>query len=74
MRAGRGAMQQGKGKRFSTDKLEKIKVLLKNTDMTISEIAERMGCSAGAVVSTNRKFKIRSYNHRRNRWCVSADL
>jgi len=61
------------GKRFSIDRIEKIKFLLRNTEMTISEIAERMGCSAGAVVLINRKFKIRSYNRRRGDWLVNAD-
>ena len=65
-------MERGQGRRFSEQKIEKIKSLLATTDLTIPEIAERMGCSGGPIVAINRKYKIRFYNKRRRHWTVNA--
>jgi hypothetical protein len=66
-------MERGQGRRFSEQKIEKIKFLLATTDLTIPEIAERMGCSGGRIVAMNRKYKIRLYNNRRGHWIVNVD-
>jgi hypothetical protein len=66
-------MERGQGKRFSEQKIEKIKFLLATTDLTIPEIAERMGCSGGPIVAMNRKYKIRLYNNRRSHWVVNVE-
>jgi hypothetical protein len=67
-------MERGQGRRFSEDKIERIKTLLATTDLTIPEIAERMGCSGGPIVSINRRFRIRIYNSKRKYWVVSGEF
>jgi hypothetical protein len=49
----------------------KILKLLASTDMSIPEIAERIGCSRSAVGSINRKFQVRNYGGNRGSWVVS---
>jgi len=58
------------GKRFSEKTIKTIKHLLAKTDLTISEIAERMSCSKANIVAVNRKFMIRAYNNKKQDWTV----
>jgi hypothetical protein len=51
----------------------RILQLLASTEMSIPEIATRIGCSRSAVGSINRKFQIRNYGGNRGRWVVSAE-
>jgi hypothetical protein len=53
---------------FTDVELDRIVSLLSTTDLTISEIAERMQCSRSAVAAINRKCKIRDYAGLRSRW------
>jgi hypothetical protein len=46
--------------------------LLATTDMQISDIAERIGCSRSVVAAINRKYRIRSYDGRRSSWNLAA--
>ncbi len=48
----------------------KIALLLRTTDLSIATIAKRMSCSEGVVVKLNRKFQVRDYAGKRNRWTV----
>jgi len=59
---------------LSDVKVQTIIRLLASTDMQISEIAHRMGCSKSVVVSINRRHAIRAYEGRRNRWSVGRRL
>ena len=61
-------MTIGQGKRFSETQLARIKQLLADTDMAISDIAARLDCSKSSILSINRRFNIRHYNGRRARW------
>jgi hypothetical protein len=61
-------MACGQGRRFSEQQISKIRHLLAHTDMTVPDIARRMGCSEGPVRSINRQFEIRFYNGRRAEW------
>jgi hypothetical protein len=50
-------------------------MLLRESDMSLPEIADRMRCSRSAVASINRKFRVRLYEGRRSQWslnCASA--
>jgi DNA-binding MarR family transcriptional regulator len=64
-------MGRGKGKPLSPAQITKITTLLASTDMSISEIAERMGCSPPAVVAINKKLKIRLYRSKRSSWVIN---
>jgi hypothetical protein len=61
---------RSKGKYFSEHELHRIVTLLRDSDMTLSEVSERMSCSRSAVAAINRRFQIRSYDGRRSKWDV----
>jgi hypothetical protein len=60
------------GRVLSEHQVRRIVSLLASTDMTIPEIALRMGCSRSAVVSVNRHHGIRNYNGHRSTWTTCA--
>ena len=64
---------RSQGKHFSDDELQRIVMLLRETDMTLTDIAGRMGCSRNAVAVINRKFEVRLYDGKRTRWDVKPD-
>ena len=59
-------MKQGVA--FSEKEVGRIVRLLASTDMTIGEIAARMGCARSAIAAINRKFQVRNYAGRRTTW------
>lgn len=65
-------MIRSQGKYFSESELKRILMLLRESDMTLPEIADRMRCSRSAVAAVNRKFQIRSYEGRRSQWSLSC--
>ena len=58
----------GQGRLLNDLQVKSIIRLLTSTEMTISEIAQRFGCSRTAVASINRKYSIRNYNGKRSQW------
>jgi hypothetical protein len=56
------------GRAFTEDQIQRIASLLADTDMTIAEIAARMGCSRSAVLTINRKRQVRTYDGLRSTW------
>ncbi len=58
------------GRSLSGQQVFRITRLLASTDMTIAQIAERMGCSRSAIVGVNRKHSIRDYSGQRSQWTV----
>ena len=56
------------GKAFSETELHRILQLLRSTEMTIGEIAQRMQCSRSAIASINRRYQIREYAGLRSVW------
>ena len=52
--------------------VQRIVHLLASTDMTIPDIAKRLGCSRSSVVAINRKFQVRNYSGHRSTWIVSV--
>jgi hypothetical protein len=65
-------MIRSQGRYFTPEELKRILLLLKETDMTLSEIAARMQCSRSAVAAINRKFVVREYEGRRSHWVVTS--
>jgi hypothetical protein len=61
------------GNAFSETQIRRILEFLSSTDMTLADIAQRMGCSRGAVASLNRRFGIRDYAGLRSKWSVRAE-
>ena len=64
---------RSQGRYFSDDELQRIVMLLRETDMTLTDIAGRMGCSRNAVAVINRKFEVRLYGGKRTRWDLKSD-
>lgn len=65
-------MIRSQGKYFSKDELNRIVRLLRESDMTLPEIADRMRCSRSAVAAINRKFQIRLYGGKRSQWSLNV--
>jgi len=64
---------RSQGKYFSEHELNRIVMLLYDSDMSLTEIANRMECSRSAVASINRKFQIRVYAGRRSEWRINRE-
>jgi hypothetical protein len=62
----------GKGNQIPMESVQRIIYLLASTEMTMSEIGERMSCSKGVVVAINRRFQMREYSGLRTRWVKIA--
>jgi len=70
-------MIRSQGRYFSKGELDRIVMLLRDSEMSLPEIADRMRCSRSAVASINRKFQVRLYEGRRSHWrirCASAPI
>jgi hypothetical protein len=63
-------MIRSQGRYFSTDELKRILKLLRDSDLTLPQIADRMQCSRSAVASINRKFQVRVYAGKRAQWML----
>ena len=61
-------MIRSQGRYFSEGELKRIVMLLRESEMSLPEIADRMNCSRSAVAAINRKFQIRLYGGRRSHW------
>ena len=58
------------GRLFDEHDIERIVSLLASTDMTVTEIAQRMSCSRSAILAINRKRQIRDYGGHHTSWQV----
>ena len=56
------------GRPLDDFQVHRIVSLLARTDMTLNEIALRMGCSHSVVAAINRRYEVRDYDGRRNDW------
>ena len=65
-------MRKRQGRRLPEEKIVKIQRLLAGTDMTINEIAERIGHSKAVILAINRKFAIRTYKGH-SQWLVNTE-
>jgi IS30 family transposase len=66
-------MRHSQGRHLTEKQISTIKRLLAGTDMTISEIAERLGRAKATIFAVNQKFKIRIYKGR-SHWYVNEEL
>jgi len=66
-------MFRTQGKHLNSAELERIISLLRESELTIAEIAARMNCSRSAIAALNRKLQIRQYHGLRTRWITAVD-
>jgi predicted DNA-binding protein YlxM (UPF0122 family) len=64
-------MIRSQGRYFTQKQVERIVLLLHQTDMTLPEIACRMGCSRSAVAAINQRFQVRDYEGKRSQWTLT---
>jgi hypothetical protein len=64
-------MIRSQGKYFSQDEVNRIVMLLRESDMSLPELADRMHCSRSAIAAINRKFQVRVYAGKRSRWSLN---
>ncbi len=67
-------MIRSQGRYFSQGELNRIVLLLRESEMSLPEIADRMRCSRSAVAAINRKFQVRLYGGRRSQWSVAPEV
>jgi len=65
-------MIRSQGRYFSEGELKRIVMLLRESEMSLPEIADRMRCSRSAVASINRKYQVRRYDGRRSQWSLNG--
>ena len=58
----------GQGCVLTKSEIRRIVELLASTEMTIAEIAIRMGRSRSTVVNVNREYQVREYAGLRKQW------
>jgi IS30 family transposase len=63
-----------RGKALSVDQVRKIVSLLASTELSVPEIAERMGCSRSTIVTVNRFHGVRDYQGHRSVWVCTAPM
>jgi hypothetical protein len=51
--------------------IQRIVGLLASTDMSLTDIAQRTGCSRGAIAAINRRFQVREYAGHRTSWALT---
>jgi hypothetical protein len=51
--------------------IRRIVSLLASTDMSLLEIAQRTGCSRGAIAAINRRYQVREYGGHRTSWALA---
>jgi len=56
---------------LTEQEVRRIIQLLISTEMTIGDIAKRMGCSHSVIVAINRKFQVREYAGLRSEWTLA---
>jgi hypothetical protein len=61
-------MRRSQGRPFSTHEIDRIKTLLRSTELTLEEIATRMDCAKSSIVIINQTHHIREYRGRRRNW------
>jgi len=65
-------MFRSQGRYFSEAELRRIMMLLRDSELSLPEIADRMNCSRSAIAAINRKFQIRFYEGRRSQWNLNG--
>jgi hypothetical protein len=64
-------MSRSQGRYFTKEQVERIILLLRDTDMTLPEIALRMHCSRSAIAALNQRHQIRDYEGKRGQWTLT---
>jgi len=61
------------GRSLTEREILKIIALLATTELTMPQIAARMGCSRSAVTAVNSKHGVRNYEGSRAKWKLGVE-
>ena len=64
-------MSRRQGKYLDPHELDRIISLLRESELTLSEIATRMSCNRSTITKVNRRFRVREYKGLRARWVMN---
>ncbi len=62
---------RARGKPLTEDEIQRIKILLEDTDLPMPMIAKRMHCTRSSISRINKEFQIRSSNGQRKNWVLN---
>jgi hypothetical protein len=57
-----------KGRHLGEEEIQRVISLLKETDLSLAQIATRMQCSRGVIATINHKYSVRDYGGKRVTW------
>jgi hypothetical protein len=60
------------GRSLDDFQVHRIVSLLARTEMSLADIAQRMGCSHAVVASINRRYEVREYDGHRTTWTLNT--
>ena len=60
------------GRSLDEFQVHRIVSLLARTEMSLAEIARRMGCSHAVVAAINRRYQVREYDGHRTSWTLNT--
>ncbi len=66
-------MSRSQGNPLTKDEIQRVQMLLADTDLTMPMIAERMDCARSSIAKINKKLQIRSYNGQRTKWAIAGE-
>jgi hypothetical protein len=64
-------MLRRQGRYLDPNELDRIISLLRESELTLPEIATRMSCSRSTIIAVNRRFRVREYKGLRARWVMN---
>ena len=67
----RPGLMARQGCALKESEIQRIVNLLASTDMSLPDIAQRTGCSRGAIAAINRRYQVREYGGHRTTWAVT---
>jgi len=63
-------MTRSQGIPLTKDEIQRIQMLLSDTSVSMTMIAERMNCTRSSIARINKELQIRSYQGRRSTWAI----
>jgi len=66
-------MFRSQGRHLDSADLQRIVSLLRSSELTLSEIAERMQCSRSVIAAVNQRFQVRNYQGLRSEWVFALE-
>ena len=66
-------MSRSQRKPLTKDELQRVQTLLKDTNLSMTTIGERMNCARSSIARINKEFRVRIYKGKRKKWETADD-